>query len=171
MKPIPFAPNYLITEYGEVFNSVYRNGRTCKTLDTPKKLSPVKNRRGYLRIALWSDNKYRIWSVHQLVLLTFVGECPDKYECAHLDGDPSNNHVSNLKWTSRKENHSHKKIHGTMAEGERNAAHKLTTQQVIEIKDMFKQGVTNAEIAAIFGVSVTMIGYIKKGKWWKHVIP
>jgi len=36
--------------------------------------------------------------VDHLVLLAFVGPCPEGYECRHLDGDPANNHVDNLRW-------------------------------------------------------------------------
>lgn len=171
MRPIPFIPNYLINEHGEVFNTIFKNGSSYKTLDEPRKLKPVKNKKGYYRIPLWSNNQYRIWFVHQLVLLAFVGPCPEGFECAHLDGNPSNNHVENLKWVSRKENHSHKRIHGTMAEGERIATHKLKSNDVAEIKELSRNGHSAIQLAKRFGVSVTMIGYIRRGAWWKHVTP
>lgn len=60
-----------------------------------------RDRKGYLRI------KYRgkLYRVHRLVLETFVGFAPkDRPEVDHIDRNPSNNHVSNLRWVSRTEN-------------------------------------------------------------------
>lgn len=60
-----------------------------------------RDRKGYFRI------KYRgkLYRVHRLVLETFVGFAPDgKTEVDHIDRNPANNHVSNLRWVSRTEN-------------------------------------------------------------------
>lgn len=58
---------------------------------------------GYLRVTLSKKGKKRRWSVHTLVLMTFVGEPPQGYGCRHLDGDKLNNSVENLKWGTPKE--------------------------------------------------------------------
>lgn len=51
--------------------------------------------------------------VHRLVLEAFVGPCPDDgMECLHADGDPANNHVTNLRWGTRSENNLDKVRHG-----------------------------------------------------------
>lgn len=42
--------------------------------------------------------------VHVLVAEAFIGECPAGYEVDHIDGDESNNDVSNLEYVSRSEN-------------------------------------------------------------------
>ena len=51
-------------------------------------------------------NPYSIF-VHRLVLTVFAEGDPstedEPYECDHIDGDPSNNHISNLQWLTRKE--------------------------------------------------------------------
>lgn len=50
--------------------------------------------------------------VHQLVLKTFVCERPEGYDSCHNDGDPSNNHLSNLRWDTCGENHKDRYKHG-----------------------------------------------------------
>lgn len=42
--------------------------------------------------------------VHRLVLETFEGPCPPGFECDHIDRNPSNNNLENLRWVSHYEN-------------------------------------------------------------------
>jgi hypothetical protein len=59
---------------------------------------------GYHQVGLWENGKSKIYKVHRLVLLLFKGECPDGYECDHIDRNTLNNHVDNLRWVTRYEN-------------------------------------------------------------------
>tara|TARA_R110002126_G_scaffold96507_1_gene225832 strand:+ start:345 stop:833 length:489 start_codon:yes stop_codon:yes gene_type:complete len=58
------------------------------------------NTNGYKCIEFNKKNYY----VHRLVLEHFVGECPENFECDHIDRNRSNNHIENLKWCNRSEN-------------------------------------------------------------------
>lgn len=68
----------------------------------------------YLTVNLYSEGCSVRKYVHQLVLETFIGPNPPKYECCHNNGDKANNHLGNLRWGSRSENlkdrykHNHK---------------------------------------------------------------
>jgi HNH endonuclease len=42
--------------------------------------------------------------VHRLVLETFVGLAPEGCECDHIDRNPSNNNLENLRWVSHYDN-------------------------------------------------------------------
>jgi hypothetical protein len=42
--------------------------------------------------------------VHRLVLETFIGPCPPKYECDHINRVCHDNRVENLRWVTRVEN-------------------------------------------------------------------
>lgn len=67
-------------------------------------LSTTTHPSGHLSVKLSRDGFYRRGNVHRLVLMAFVGPAPDGFEALHGDGDPGNNHLSNLRWGSRSEN-------------------------------------------------------------------
>jgi len=59
---------------------------------------------GHLRVSLTQSGKTTKRLVHQLVLETFVGPCPPGCESRHLNDDPADNRLENLRWGTRKEN-------------------------------------------------------------------
>ena len=63
-----------------------------------KELAKNLDKDGYPRAMLYSKGKSSIFFIHRLVLEAFVGECPEGMKAKHLDGDPANNRLSNLKW-------------------------------------------------------------------------
>lgn len=62
----------------------------------------------YFRIDLSSLNKRKSFYVHRLVLSTF-NPVPnmDNLEVNHINGNPSDNFIGNLEWTTRQENVNH----------------------------------------------------------------
>lgn len=59
---------------------------------------------GYLRVGMRYGGRRHRELVHRLVLLAFVGPCPEGMEARHVDGNPTHNHVSNLAWGTHSEN-------------------------------------------------------------------
>lgn len=78
--------------------------------------TPKTSEAGYAELQLWRDGKATDVLVHVLVLTAFVGAAPDGTEGCHNDGDPGNNHVSNLRWDTRSENQNDCVRHGTHAQ-------------------------------------------------------
>lgn len=64
-----------------------------------------KGRRGvYASVRLWKNKSRRTLYSHQLVLLAFRGPTPEGMESRHLDGDSTNNQISNLSYCTHQVN-------------------------------------------------------------------
>ena len=93
--------NYYITTSGDVYNQNYH--RTKKI----KKIVSAKSANGYLHVALYKNGKRTEKWIHRLVAEAFIPNQSDKREVNYIDGNPTNNNVSNLEWVTRKENAIH----------------------------------------------------------------
>jgi len=98
---IPGFPGYFLRlEQGQPQVYSTRKG-------VPRRLSPTHHvTSGHLRFSLYHDNKKKeTYGLHQLVAWTFIGKPPSKSAFVlHGDGNPQNNHPSNLRYGTRLEN-------------------------------------------------------------------
>lgn len=76
-------------------------------------LRPQRIWDGHLRVVLVGDGQRQYCKVHVLVLTAFVGRRPTGLLGCHNDGDPANNHVSNLRWDTPSSNSCDTLVHGT----------------------------------------------------------
>jgi hypothetical protein len=109
---------------------------------------------------------------HRLVLQTFVGPCPEGMECRHLDGNASNNRVSNLAWGTAVENAADRRMHGTHPSGARNPRARLDAPAVLEIRRLgqaSRTGATFASLAREHGVSRSTIEKIVYERSWREL--
>lgn len=67
-------------------------------------------RHAYYRRAHLGDREYR---VHRLVMLAFVGPCPEGYEVCHRNGDGLDNRLVNLYYGTPSQNTLDRVRHGT----------------------------------------------------------
>ena len=67
-------------------------------------MKPKSNDRGYLYISLCKNRKKKSYQVHQLIMRAFVGECPEGHQVDHIDWNPRNNRLENLRYIPAKEN-------------------------------------------------------------------
>lgn len=96
---IPGYPNYKLDENGCPWSNK-RNGIYIKMA---YKLYPTRGR--YPEVSLISsDGKRKTWRIHCLVAKLFLGNRPIDCDISHIDGNNSNFHPSNLRWSSRSEN-------------------------------------------------------------------
>ncbi|MGC5028163.1 NUMOD4 motif-containing HNH endonuclease [Tsukamurella sp. DT100] len=68
---------------------------------------------GHLLVDLCDGGRRWNAKVHVLVAAAFYGPRPEGMETRHLDGDPTNNRVENLRYGTRSENHLDRVLHGT----------------------------------------------------------
>lgn len=78
-------------------------------------LKKSKTTTGYWKVELYRDGKRRSSRVHRLVAKAFIPRVDGKEMINHKDGDPLNNHVSNLEWCNQSENMKHAYEIGLMA--------------------------------------------------------
>ncbi len=153
------------------FYEVSNEGQVRRVLHLP--LKPARDKRNYERVILSNGkNDRRRWQVHRVVALVFIGECPPGYVVNHKDGNPANNHVSNLEYVTQHEN-----ILDSWRRGRRPAhmgmkTHfaKLSDTDVIRIRRLRKDGMTYAEIAAQFNTKPANVWHICVGNTWKHLL-
>jgi len=66
--------------------------------------TPTPYTSGYVAVRVYGRKQL----IHRLMAVTFrLPKRDDQTQVNHVDGNPSNNHVSNLEWSSRSENVSH----------------------------------------------------------------
>lgn len=125
---------------------------------------PYTRTSGYGQIDL--EGKGRI--VSRIVCEKINGAPPSpEYDAAHScgkghEGCVTKGHVS---WKTRAENILDKNAHGTMARGSRSGQAKLTEDDIRTIRGL--RGIrTYKQIAEMFGVSISNIGYILTGRTW-----
>ena len=98
--------------------------------------------------------------IHRLVAVAFVEGDHSLFVC-HLDGSRTNNHFSNLKWATQKENMLHAREHGTMGPGEKAGSAKFCDAAVRAMVRMYEDGLVMEDIAYFFDCNaVTVWGYI-----------
>lgn len=129
-------------------------------------LRPYSFPGGYPKVTLCKCGKNTSLRIHRVVLEAFTGPCPDGMQCRHLDGDPSNNHISNLVWGTIAENGKDRIRHGTTCRGEDNGTSKLTEIDVKFIRHWLKSGHKHSKIADVFDVSQSTISHINLGTAW-----
>lgn len=92
--PIEGFPNYEVSDAGRVRN--VRRDRFLK---------PHFVGKGYLNVRLCNRSGHYMVRLNRLVALTFIGDIPDGWDVDHVNGDKTNNHVSNLEIVTKSENH------------------------------------------------------------------
>lgn len=107
---------YQVSNLGQVRSMdrviTYRDGRVRASKGKKLKSRPSKAG-GYPLVTLSRSSSTTSCYIHRLVLEAFVGPAPTGMECRHLDGNPENNSVENLKWGTRYENIHDQIRHGT----------------------------------------------------------
>lgn len=150
-KVCPFDEDYLINDEGQVWN------RKIKRMLIPSE------RNGYLRASM-KDKKY---SIHRLVWETFNEPIPEGYYIDHIDGDRSNNNLSNLRLTTQSDN-----MRNAMENGHRGQIYVLQYDKKGNFLQEFDSiqkaadamGVTHAAIRSAINRNGTCKGFIWKKK-------
>lgn len=168
-RAVPGWPGYCVGSDGSLWSCIKRRRNVAVLTDCWHRMKWRLDHHGYHMVSLKTNGRRRDTGVHRLVLEAFVGP-RDGMDCCHNDGDPSNNHISNLRWDTRSGNMQDRKRHGTHVEGERTPSSKLTAEQVLRIRAMAIAGIVTQEaMAAEFGVCRSAISAIVRRRHWRHL--
>lgn len=164
-KKIPSFPRYEISTHGRMRSIRYKG----KSL--PRAVTPIVGKDGYYKISIYDPLGVRKTCRRaRLILETFVGPCPLGKQAAHLNGNRVDDRLDNLAWVTSKENHSHKKIHGTTSQGINNPKARLSERDVLNIRKWYAQGkYDGVELSRMFNIKHTAIYSIIHRKNWSHI--
>jgi len=138
---VEIEKNYFVDKEGRVYSNRKFNNIT--------ELKQYTNgHKGYSKVTINKKNYF----VHRLVAIAFLENPENKKIVNHIDGDKSNNHVSNLEWCTYSENSKHaydigihKPYIGVKDKGNNKFAK--------EWDDLSKKGMSFREIGRLYNVS------------------
>lgn len=153
---------YSVSDQGNIRND--KTGRILKGgLDTY----------GYPQVILCKNGSRINRKIHRIVAETFISNPDNKPQINHIDGDKTNNEVSNLEWCTNQENQNHfwRVLDNDTHKKNRSISHKNkgllsenpNAKSVIRLEDgkIFK---TIKEAAIDTGINYHHIGEVCRGK-------
>ena len=105
---------YEVSSHGRVRSVdrtvTYSNGQVRRYKGKVRR-TPL-NQDGYPRVNLSHQGEDKTRTVHSLVAEAFIGARPENMEVCHSDGDPTNNHLDNLRYGTPSDNTLDRVKHG-----------------------------------------------------------
>jgi hypothetical protein len=107
-KYIPDVEGYMVSNTGKVMSLPKLGDKLTGKVKTSgtngKLLKPRKQFMGYWQVGLYINGKHKFEYVHRLVAKAFLKTRRGCDIVMHKDDNPSNNHVTNLKWGTHYQN-------------------------------------------------------------------
>lgn len=184
-KSIPeYEGLYEVSNYGRVRSLdrkiLYHRGKGYRNYPGGIIAPGVDKRYGHMSVRLCKNGTKFITYIHRLVLLAFVGPCPEGKEVRHYpDKTPSNNRLDNLCYGTHTENMKdmetqtpsslRRKAHYAERRGSASSTALLSDREVVAIKRKLARNIPCTTIAEGYPVSVSTIYAIKSGQSWSHI--
>ena len=148
-------PNYTVSNRGDVTGPM-----------GPRKLT--RSVYGYMTVMLCNGQRRNGHMAHRLVCAAFNGPAPEgRPQVGHLNGVRDDNRAENLAWVSPKENTEHRRLHGRAFFGAGNPNAKLTSAEVLDIRQRAAAGESYVSIAKDLGyVKEWAVRRAALGKSW-----
>lgn len=162
-RPVPgYEGLYSISSMGRVRSEkrYIVDSRTGARYMIPEKMLKLSDRNGYKSFRVSKKSKTKGLSVHRTLLRAFVGEPAPGMEARHLNSNPSDNRLENLKFGTKSENMQDAVKIGTLVF----SRSKLSRADVINIAHDPRR---ISDIARAYHTNTTTVISIKTGKSFK----
>ena len=157
-KHILDFPRYKISDQGRMKNYITGQIIETQSTKTEARLTPLSDRQH-------EPGNFPRKRIHILVLEAFHGSCPPGMECRHLNDDPSDNRLVNLRWGTNRENKLDRVRNGCDYKWFK----KLSDREVRDIRATRAKGEIIRVIAANYGVHYHTIRRICSRHTYKDV--
>lgn len=165
---------YQVSNLGRVrsLDRAVTGPHSSKQVKVGKVLVEKPGNRGYILNTLCRNGECRTFQTHRIVALEFLENKSNLPQVNHKNGIKTDNNVKNLEWCSISYNITHAISTGLnpVKFGENTSQVKLSSEQVIEIKEILtNKRMKQKNIAKKFNVSAGNISRISRGETWKHI--
>jgi hypothetical protein len=152
--------------------SVSSEGRVRHDKNDNLKKPGITNK-GYLTINFMATkfNNRKCPKIHRLVAQAFLPNPNNYKEVNHLNGIKTDNRVENLEWCSGSQNVKHSFQIGLQKgkKGTENNFCVLAEYEVLEIRKLYLQGISQNEICKLYNKCYGTINKIVNRKSWTHI--
>jgi hypothetical protein len=164
-RPVPNSNDkYQVSNYGRI-KSFFNKGKYEQMLKTHEL-------NGFKIANISINNKKPSIYIHRLVAEAWIPKPSNDHNYVmHLDGNLSNNHISNLAWMTKEQMHAHRRELKKKSTTVKISNSKLNESDVRLLKSMLQRGVSHIQIAKMFCISGMQVTRIKRGENWGHVQP
>ena len=164
-REIKDCSNYEVSENGEI----RRSRQTHGSYKVGALLKININPRGYAYVRLANNGTVHSIAVHKLVAEAFINQKPTiksgRLEVNHIDGDKSNNRISNLEYVSSKENKKHA-IRTGLHKSVGGKKIRINMDIARHIRKLNNNGFNNTKIAKYFNVRPSLVSDVINNRCW-----
>ena len=170
-RPIPFAPGYIADVMGRIIR-LHGSGPYPEDLRLPKLQEDAC---GYLKFSYGHRNCRKMALVHRAVIAAFTGHVKPGMVVRHMNSNPKDNRLVNLRWGTQKQNLNDlsTKRRRRMASGEYHPLSRLQKEDIAEIREIsLKHNHTidiRKRLAAKYGYTLSGISAIISKRTWRNV--
>lgn len=133
------------------------------------------NSSGYKKISYYFNGEFKNYYLHRLIAMAFVPNPENKPFVNHKDGNKLNNNVSNLEWCTSSENMIHAYKHNLKQDTgyakyiRRESTRKLSDKDIDSIRQMYKDGVKQVDIAKKYNLHTRTVNNIVHDNLYKQI--
>lgn len=136
-----------------------------------KEISQRQTQDGYMIVTVGTNRNRKQMRVHRIIAEAFIPNPDNLPEVDHIDCNKKNNNVINLRWLGSLENKKRTpfETRSRTHKGEKNGRAKLTENDVREIRKLYSDGVSQYQIAKMYGRGWSTIHNIIIKNTWREI--